>query len=235
MSSLTPERPPPKKETVYNGPDVYATSSSSNPFPQAVPLAEKKETVYGQAQPPASRVETPPSQTTKQETVFGGAIPKTGQQPQQLKQQQQTASTQTAYAAGVATLSRSANWFFWIAGLSLINTSMFVNGSKWGFLAGLGITADLAKAAQNAGDGTGQTLMVGINVFVAAAFVGIGLVARKGVQWAFILGISIYLLDTVFILFAGAWLMLAFHAWVLYSLWVGFSHCRRLDEFRLGA
>ena len=234
MSSFTPERPPPpKKETVYAGPDVYAISSSSNPFPQAVPLAEKKETVYGQqAQLPAAGFETPPPQTPRQETVFGGPMPNTGQKSQQ--QQQQSASTQTAYSAGVATLSRSANWFFWVAGLSVINTIMFVKGSTWGFLAGLGITADLARAAQTAGNDTGQALAVGVSLFAAAAFAGIGLVARKGVQWAFILGIILYLADSALVLLSGAWLMLAFHAWVLYSLWVGFSHCRRLDEFRIG-
>ena len=33
-----------------------------------------------------------------------------------------------------------ANWFFWIAGLSLVNSVILLTGSQWDFIVGLGIT-----------------------------------------------------------------------------------------------
>src|SRR2546428_11801124 len=40
-----------------------------------------------------------------------------------------------------AQLVRSgANWFIWIAGLSLVNSVLFVAGSDWAFFLGLGAT-----------------------------------------------------------------------------------------------
>ena len=34
----------------------------------------------------------------------------------------------------------SANWFYWIAGLSVVNSIVVHTGSSWSFIAGLGIT-----------------------------------------------------------------------------------------------
>ena len=33
-----------------------------------------------------------------------------------------------------------ANWFYWIAGLSLVNTILLYTGSEWVFVVGLGVT-----------------------------------------------------------------------------------------------
>jgi fatty acid desaturase len=44
-------------------------------------------------------------------------------------------------AAGQLRLIRSgANWFIWIAGLSLVNSALFAIGSNWAFFLGLGAT-----------------------------------------------------------------------------------------------
>src|SRR5215467_594743 len=40
----------------------------------------------------------------------------------------------------VARTQSGANWFFWIAGLSLVNSVILMVGGKWSFLAGLGVT-----------------------------------------------------------------------------------------------
>src|SRR5512138_3090367 len=39
-----------------------------------------------------------------------------------------------------ARIKSGAAWFYWIAGLSLINSVAALSGSKWGFILGLGIT-----------------------------------------------------------------------------------------------
>jgi len=47
-------------------------------------------------------------------------------------------------------LKSGANWFYWVAGLSLINTIMIFAGAKWGFAIGLAITQiiDVVAPAQ---------------------------------------------------------------------------------------
>src|SRR5438309_5023173 len=39
-----------------------------------------------------------------------------------------------------ARIKRGANWFYWIAGLSIINSVAFASGANFHFLAGLGVT-----------------------------------------------------------------------------------------------
>ena len=50
------------------------------------------------------------------------------------------ATTGPADAAAVAQLKSGASWFYWIAGLSLINSIAAVSGGSWRFILGLGIT-----------------------------------------------------------------------------------------------
>src|SRR4051794_33834386 len=37
-------------------------------------------------------------------------------------------------------IKSGADWFFWIAGLSLVNSFVALSGKGWGFILGLGIT-----------------------------------------------------------------------------------------------
>ena len=45
----------------------------------------------------------------------------------------QETQLETQHASG-------ANWFYWIAGLSVINSVIILAGGGWGFVVGLGIT-----------------------------------------------------------------------------------------------
>lgn len=230
MSSFNPGGPPPpKKETVYGGPDPFAVSSSSSPSPQGAAPAMKKETVYGQTQPAAYGQPTPPPPAANQENVFGGSMPNNWQQQPAAVQ----AANSAGHAAAMAMLARSASWFFWIAGLSLINTFTMMSGTNFVFIAGLGITAILGAMAHAASNNAIQAVAIVISLIAAGIFAGLGLAARKGAQWAFILGMIFYVLDTGIALLIQDWLMALFHGYVLYRLWIGFSSCRKLEA--LGA
>ena len=37
-------------------------------------------------------------------------------------------------------VKRGANWFYWIAGLSVVNSIMFIAGANFQFVVGLGVT-----------------------------------------------------------------------------------------------
>jgi hypothetical protein len=147
----------------------------------------------------------------------------------------------TASASAAATLDpnplqqrlfRGANWFFWIAALSLVNTAMAMSNEDRSFLLGLGVT-QLADAIANVGIKQGapealRWVAVAFDVIVAGLFTGAGILARRRAGWAFATGMVLYALDGVLCGAIQAWPSLAFHALALYFMWQGFSALRQL-------
>jgi hypothetical protein len=123
-------------------------------------------------------------------------------------------------------------WFYWIAGLSLVNTAAYLFGTSWGFVAGLGITqvvdAIMNLIAKDLGESGIYLRAAGviIDLVIAAAFVLFGYFGRKGVQWPVIVGMVLYLLDTILLLLLQSWLAAAFHGWALYGIWTGLKALR---------
>jgi hypothetical protein len=74
-----------------------------------------------------------------------------------------------------------------------------------------------------------QLFGLGISVIISGFVVLFGVLARRRVQWAFIVGMVLYALDGMILLTAGDWLGAIFHAWVLIGLMTGFQACRKLD------
>lgn len=136
-------------------------------------------------------------------------------------------------AAYRAQMQSGARWFYWIAGLSLINSIVALTNSNFGFLAGLGITQFISGLALGMSEsfGTAVTAIALIlDVTVAAFFVFLGFFAYKGHTWAFVIGFVIYALDGLIFLGFGIWLSLAFHVFVLYCLYRGFAANRKLKQ-----
>ena len=158
-------------------------------------------------------------------TTFGLGSTQAPPQPDPLP-----TATAAAHAEMKAILSRGSSWLFWIGGLSLVNTFTMLAGSTWVFLAGLGITQLAGELARNAG-GPVRIVAVMINTLAAALFVTFGLFARKGEKWAFLAGMTFYALDALLLLLFGAWLMVAFHGYILYRLWNGYRMCSELHAF----
>lgn len=105
-----------------------------------------------------------------------------------------------------------ANWFFWIAGLSLLNSVVQLMNGRWGFLAGLGVTQFLdgiAKALVPRMGGAAIAIAFAMDLMAAGVLVLFGLMARQKHTWAFVLGMILYGLDgLLFCLFrtGSAWL-----------------------------
>jgi hypothetical protein len=119
----------------------------------------------------------------------------------------------------------SANWFFWIAALSLINSAIAHSGSDRHFILGLGITAVAdAIALQFGGSGVGIALV--FDVMAASAFVAIGLLARRMWLWPFVVGMAAYALDGALLVFAEDYLSAAFHGYALFCIFLGFNALR---------
>jgi hypothetical protein len=137
------------------------------------------------------------------------------------------ADTSVAAGASVARMKVSASWFYWVAGLSLVNSIMAFAGQSWRFIFGLGITQIIDEFASQM-TGSGKVIALALNVAVAGIFVLFGFFAHKGHTWAFIVGMVLFALDGVILVLASAWLGVAFHAYVLFRLFQGFTACREL-------
>jgi len=146
-------------------------------------------------------------------SITGGAnVPTTSGQP--------TASTQPAATIYDAAVRRGANWFFWITGLSALNTVLQISGSSLHFIMGLGITQLIDQiGAESGGRGTVMTVM--LSLAAAGMFVVFGLFANRFMKWAFIVGMALYTLDGGLMAAAGDYLGVAFHGLALYYLYLG--------------
>lgn len=113
-------------------------------------------------------------------------------------------------------IQSSARWFWWIAGLSLVNSLMSQSGSGTSFVMGLGLTAVLDAILVHQ-----KYLNLILDVMVVGLFVIFGYQARLGKLWALGLGIVLYALDTLIYVFAKDWMPVAFHGLALFFLFKG--------------
>lgn len=112
------------------------------------------------------------------------------------------------------------SWYYWVAALSLVNSVMAFTGGGGGFVIGLSVTQFLDVMLAEAG-GNAKVIGLVLGVVAAAAFATFGVFACKRHSWAFIVGMVLYAFDTLLTVLAKHWLGLAFHAWVLVSLFLG--------------
>ena len=126
-----------------------------------------------------------------------------------------------------------ANWFIWIAGLSLVNSVLFVAGSNWAFFLGLGATQFSDAFGKEIITGTtGEVVALIVDVVIAAIFVGLGLMSRSGALWSFIVGMVLIVLDALLLVWVQDWAAVAFHALALFFVFRGFQAARQLAVFR---
>jgi hypothetical protein len=129
-----------------------------------------------------------------------------------------------------------ANWFIWIAGLSLVNSVLFIAGSNWAFFLGLGVTRLVDEFGDVVITGTtGHVLALGVNVVIAGIFVGLGLLSRNGALWSFTVGTVLLVLDGLFLALVTDWGAVAFHGLALFFIIRGIQAARRLAALRTTA
>ncbi len=121
-----------------------------------------------------------------------------------------------------------ASWFYWIAGLSIINSIAAFAGSEWGFIFGLAITQVVDALAKMAEGSVATIAALVIDVFIAGVLVFLGVFARKGHIWAYWVGMVLYTLDGIVSLIATFWLGVLFHAFALYCIYQGLAAQKQL-------
>lgn len=140
--------------------------------------------------------------------------------------QRNAAAVSVRNAVAAARVKSGASWFFWIAGLSLINSFTALTGQNWHFLFGLGIV-DLINGLSAEFANSGKFVALLLDLLVAGVFVVFGIFGNKRHLWAFITGMILFALDGVLFLIAQDWLGIAFHAVALFFLFRGAHACRQ--------
>ena len=89
-----------------------------------------------------------------------------------------------------------ANWFFWLAILSVINTLIVYRYSTPNTPVALAITQWFDGTAGDFNVSMSTQSLV-INLLIAAALAGFGVLARRGSDLAFVVGIFLYIVDAM--------------------------------------
>ncbi len=136
-----------------------------------------------------------------------------------------------------------ANWFYLIAGVSVVNAVLALSGSTTQFILGLTITqfidGELAGIAPNA-----KWLALVFDAVFAAVLVACAIQGGKAQVWAFAVGLALYLVDCGLFAFlalgvgggaSGLIIGAAFRIFALYSIFTGLQAARQLGKLRAGA
>jgi hypothetical protein len=127
---------------------------------------------------------------------------------------------------------RGASWFYWIAGLSLINSLVVIFGGNFHFVVGLGVTSVVDVLAKQAGN-AGIVLDIVINGFVAGVFFLFGSIAGKAQKWAFVVGMALYTLDGLLLFLVKDFFSVAFHAYALFAIYRGLAAVSQLQSIEI--
>jgi len=131
-------------------------------------------------------------------------------------------------------LRAGANWFFWIAGLSLINSLVFLFGGRFSFVIGLGVTQLVDGIATSSQIGMGgqfvaRAIAFTLDSLIALLFIVFAVFARRNQRWAFWVGISLYAFDSIlFLIFEDYW-GIGFHLFALWGLYGGLAARKKLQ------
>ncbi len=135
-----------------------------------------------------------------------------------------------------------ASWFYWIAGLSMVNTLIAAFGGQVSFIVGLGITqfvdAIILGLTENI-SGVVKTIsmffMVGLDLAFAGMFLYFGIKASQGKRWAFVTGMIFYTGDSLLYLIAQDWFGFGFHIFALVMIFTGLKAIGKAEPLTQGA
>jgi hypothetical protein len=126
-----------------------------------------------------------------------------------------------------AIVKSGARWFYWIVGLSLVNSLLALGGAQIRFVFGLGIT-EIFDAVRAPG---AKMLAFIASASVLAFFALCGYFGSKLHKWPFIMGGILYLLDAGICLMGQDYIAVAVHAWALFRIFQGFA---KINDARPG-
>jgi hypothetical protein len=126
-----------------------------------------------------------------------------------------------------------ANWFYWIAGLSVINSLVIMFGGEISFIVGLGITQIVDAIAWELKNTEGMNLdyiLFVVSLFISGVFAIFGYFSRKRMIGVYVTGMILYALDGLIFFLVADWLSIGFHVFVLYSLFGGLKALKTIND-----
>jgi hypothetical protein len=121
-------------------------------------------------------------------------------------------------------IRNGVNWFIWIAGLSILNSIIYLSGSTLTFVIGLGSTqfvdGFMSALAKDLSQSTLNFKGIGflIDLCIAGVFVILGILGRKLKRWPIITGIVFYTIDAIILLLFQDMIGVLFHGWALFGI-----------------
>jgi hypothetical protein len=136
------------------------------------------------------------------------------------------------YAKAAQHYKAGANWFYWLAGLSIITSLIAFFGGGIQFIFSLGITQIIdgfaaAISAELGGSGAKVVALV-LDLIISGIFVLFGYLSNQKMIWAFAIGMVVFLLDGLMSLLMTDIISVLAHAFVLFFLIRGFMAGREL-------
>jgi hypothetical protein len=122
-------------------------------------------------------------------------------------------------------INGGSSWFYWIAGLSVVNSAILYFDGNLNFIFGLGATQLLDVYAYAFYDYYGMTaVLLGFasDALLVGLFVYLGVMASRYKTWAFIAGMILYSLDIIPFLIFGDYIGIAGHVFALVLIFKAF-------------
>lgn len=117
------------------------------------------------------------------------------------------------------------NWFYWITGLSLINTCMNVFDGWYGFIVWLGYTQfidGLVLFFRDEGDMMIMTIVFFISILVSGFFALAGYLTSLDKRWWYITAMVLYVIDMATYFYVQDYVGIWFHIFALYFIYRGY-------------
>lgn len=149
--------------------------------------------------------------------------------PQQLSSSQQIDLQKLVLARR---LQAGANWFYWITGLSIVNSVMTLTGANWRFIVGLGVTQVIDAVTREAKIGLAAPFA--FDVLASGVFILFGVQANRRRNWAFLAGMIFYAMDGLLLVLFKDVLGIGFHLYALYCIYRGMKANEQLETLERG-
>jgi len=143
----------------------------------------------------------------------------------------------TALISIARQVKSGGGFFYWIAGLSIVNSLVSIFGGGIFFVIGLGATLIIDSLAKGVSDNMGgNPVVLGMGFLFSLVFdlifFGLGYFAAKGKRWAFITGMVLYGLDALIMLAFQDWLGFGFHLYFMWGIWNGLRALGRFEALQ---
>lgn len=131
-------------------------------------------------------------------------------------------------------LNKSVSWFYWVGGLSIVNTLIIQFDGEVSFIVGLGVTQlfDGIALALREEAAVGEWIsyvLLGINILISLGFCLFGIAGKKSKMGIYIIGMILYGMDALLFLAVADYLSFGFHIFALYFLVKGIGKMKELQ------